>query len=100
MRRRKESLILHNRNRDGVDRRGFLKCMAWAGTGALFVVKGGVLRSYSLSDPADLATGARVGELSIIQISDSHMEFDNAAIPDEVANLRLAVDRINSGLSA
>ena len=61
MRRQKEDLILHNHNSDGVDRRGFLKCMAWAGTGALFVVKGGVLRSYSLSDPAGLATGARGG---------------------------------------
>jgi len=28
-------------NDDGVDRRGFLKCMAWAGTGALLVMKGG-----------------------------------------------------------
>ena len=28
-------------NVDGVDRRGFLKCMAWAGTGALCVIKGG-----------------------------------------------------------
>ncbi len=82
MRRQKEDLILHNHNHDGVDRRGFLKCMAWAGTGALFVVKGGVLRSYSLSDPAGLATGARGGELSFIQISDSHMGFDKAANPD------------------
>ena len=27
--------ILHDHNHDGIDRRGFLKCMAWAGTGAL-----------------------------------------------------------------
>ena len=33
---------------DGIDRRGFLKCMAWAGTGALCVIKGGVLNSYGL----------------------------------------------------
>jgi 3',5'-cyclic-AMP phosphodiesterase len=25
--------ILHDHNHDGIDRRGFLKCMAWAGTG-------------------------------------------------------------------
>ena len=31
-------------NNDGVDRRGFLKCMAWAGTNALCVVQGGVLK--------------------------------------------------------
>ena len=100
MRRQKEDLILHNHNSDGVDRRGFLKCMAWAGTGALFVVKGGVLRSYSLSDPAGLAAGARGGELSFIQISDSHMGFDKAANPDVVATLRVAVDRINSAPTA
>ncbi len=41
--------ILHDHNHDGIDRRGFLKCMAWAGTGAFCVIKGGVLNSYSLS---------------------------------------------------
>lgn len=33
---KKEELIdprFEDLNRDGVDRRGFLKCMAWAGTG-------------------------------------------------------------------
>ncbi|HWY29442.1 MAG TPA: hypothetical protein VNX46_01730, partial [Candidatus Acidoferrum sp.] len=30
---------------DGVDRRGFLTCMAWAGTGMLWTVAGGVLGS-------------------------------------------------------
>jgi Icc protein len=35
--------IEKNVEKDGVDRRGFLKCMAWAGTGALCVMKGGVL---------------------------------------------------------
>ena len=44
MRRRKEDLIIHNHHDDGVDRRGFLKCMAWAGTGALYVLKGGILK--------------------------------------------------------
>jgi 3',5'-cyclic-AMP phosphodiesterase len=96
MRRQKEELILHNHNNDGVDRRGFLKCMAWAGTGALCVIKGGVLRSYSLSDPATLAASAPDGELAFIQISDSHMGFDKAANPDVVATLRTAIDRINA----
>ena len=27
--------LLHDHAGDGIDRRGFLKCMAWAGTGAL-----------------------------------------------------------------
>jgi 3',5'-cyclic AMP phosphodiesterase CpdA len=71
--------------------------MAWAGTGALYVLKGGILKSYSLSDPAGLAAGAsHPGELSFIQISDSHMGFDKAANPDVVATLRVAVEKINA----
>jgi hypothetical protein len=27
-----DDVILHDHHHDGVDRRGFLKCMAWAGT--------------------------------------------------------------------
>ena len=46
--------IEHNLENDGVDRRGFLKCMAWAGTGMLWTVSGGVLASRILS-PADAA---------------------------------------------
>ena len=42
--------IIHNHNHDGIDRRGFLECMAWAGTGAVCVLSGGVLKSYALSD--------------------------------------------------
>jgi hypothetical protein len=51
--------ILFEHNHDGVDRRGFLKCMAWAGTGALCVVQGGVLKSYGLNDPARIAKAPR-----------------------------------------
>ena len=42
--------IHENQDVDGVDRRGFLRCMAWAGTGALCVLRGGVLKSFALSD--------------------------------------------------
>jgi len=70
--------------------------MAWAGTGALFVMKGGILKSYSLSDPSALRKDVAAGGLSFIQISDSHMGFNKAANPDVVATLQVAVDRINS----
>ena len=49
MARRKTNEIVVDHNHDGIDRRGFLKCMAWAGTGTLCVMKGGVLNSYGLS---------------------------------------------------
>src|SRR5262249_16470073 len=44
----KKDEILHDHNHDGIDRRGFLKCMAWAGTGALCVIEGGILKSAAL----------------------------------------------------
>ena len=79
---KKEDEIVHDHNHDGVDRRGFLKCMAWAGTGAFCVIKGGVLQSYSLSRLSEIGAEAAAGELSFVQISDSHMGFDKAANPN------------------
>src|SRR5271168_4613868 len=94
----KKDEILHDHNHDGVDRRGFLKCMAWAGTGVLCVMQGGVLKSYGLSRMSHLGDKAASGELSFVQISDSHMGFNKAANPDVVGTLRAAIDKIN-GLS-
>src|SRR5712692_161939 len=88
--------LLYDHNHDGVDRRGFLKCMAWAGTGAFCVIKGGVLKSYSLSRLSEMGSDASQGELSFVQISDSHMGFDKAANPDVVGTLKAALDKINA----
>lgn len=93
---KKKDEILHDHNHDGIDRRGFLKCMAWAGTGAFCVMQGGVLKSYSLSRLAEIGHKESTGELSFVQISDSHMGFDKAANPDVVGTLRAAVERINA----
>jgi 3',5'-cyclic-AMP phosphodiesterase len=95
---KKNDELLHDHNHDGIDRRGFLKCMAWAGTGAFCVIKGGVLQSYSLSRLSELNASVSKGELSFVQISDSHMGFNKAANPDVVGTLKAAVDKIN-GLS-
>jgi plastocyanin len=81
---------------DGIDRRGFLKCMAWAGTGALCVMQGGVLRSYALEGPAKSGGAPPRGELSFVQISDSHMGFNKAANPDVVGTFKAAIERINA----
>lgn len=88
-----DDTIVHDHTGDGVDRRGFLKCMAWAGTGALWAMQGGVLRSVPLTrltDPAGLD-----GDLVFAQISDSHIGFAKAANPDVTATLQEAVDRLN-----
>ena len=94
-----ENQLVHDHNRDGVDRRGFLKCMAWAGTGAFCVIRGGVLRSYSMSRLAEMgpeeSAKEMAGELSFAQISDSHMGFNKAANPDVAGTLKAAVDKIN-----
>jgi 3',5'-cyclic AMP phosphodiesterase CpdA len=92
----KKDEILHDHNHDGIDRRGFLKCMAWAGTGAFCVIKGGVLKSYSLSRLSEITDKDAQGELSFVQISDSHMGFNKPANPDVAATLKAAVDKINA----
>ena len=88
--------ILYDHNHDGIDRRGFLKCMAWAGTGALCVMSGGVLKSYSLSRLPELGGKDAMGELSFVQISDSHMGFNKPANPDVAATFKAAIDKINA----
>jgi len=96
MSEKKKDELLHDHNRDGIDRRGFLKCMAWAGTGAFCVMKGGVLNSYSLGRISEIGTSDMTGELSFVQISDSHMGFNKPANPDVAGTLKAAVDKINA----
>src|SRR5579862_4346787 len=88
--------ITHNHNQDGIDRRGFLKCMAWAGTGVLWTITGGILRSQTLSRASDAATMAAGADLSFVQISDSHIGFNKDANKDVAATLREAVAKINA----
>ena len=92
----KKDEILYDHNHDGIDRRGFLKCMAWAGTGTLCVIKGGILNSYSLSRLDELDAAELKGELSLAQISDSHMGFNKPANTDVARTLKAAVDKINA----
>jgi 3',5'-cyclic-AMP phosphodiesterase len=89
-------LIIHDHNHDGIDRRGFLKCMAWAGTGALFVLNAGVLQSFGLSQIANGEVKGIKGQLSFVQISDSHIGFNKPANPDVVGTLHAAIAKINA----
>src|SRR5579863_5909188 len=74
--------------------------MAWAGTGVLAVVKGGVLKTYGLSALAEGGGGDALnemkGSLTFVQISDSHMGFNKPANTDVAATLQAAVDKINA----
>ncbi len=87
---------LQDLNDDGVDRRGFLKCMAWAGTGLVWTMSGGVpvSRAFAKGNDNDGSAG-KAGDFSFVQISDSHMGFNKPANPDVVATLRTAVHKIN-----
>jgi 3',5'-cyclic AMP phosphodiesterase CpdA len=77
---------------DGVDRRGFLKCMAWAGTGVVWTMASGVLSSCGLPQAGDRAQG----EFSFVQVSDSHIGFSNVPNMDVTGTYKMAIDRIAS----
>jgi 3',5'-cyclic AMP phosphodiesterase CpdA len=77
----------------GRPRRGVLTCMLWAGTGLLWTVAGGVPRARLLGAAAQAATPAG-GELSFLQISDSHIGFHNPPNPDPHGTLGEAIARV------
>lgn len=91
---KKKDEILHDHNKDGIDRRGFLQCMAWAGTGVAWTIAaGGIPTSRVFGKSADHK--ASKGDLHFLQISDSHIGFNKPANPDVSATLQAAVDKIN-----
>jgi Icc protein len=91
-----DDVIVHDHGNDGIDRRGFLKCMAWAGTGLLCTIGGGLLTSSSLGAPLSRPTGQKYRGLDFVQISDSHIGFSKAANQDVTATLQEAVAKINA----
>jgi Icc protein len=86
---------LQDLNNDGVDRRGFLKCMAWAGTGLVWTMSGGipVSRAFAKGYGKDAPKGA---DFTFVQISDSHIGFNKPANPDVTATLQTAINKINA----
>jgi 3',5'-cyclic AMP phosphodiesterase CpdA len=83
----------HTSDPDGIDRRGFLECMAWVGTGLAWTVTGGVLSSRVL--------GAGTSEkektdFTFVQISDSHIGFAKPPNTDVVATLKRTIAKINA----
>ena len=77
---------------DQIERRSFLKCMAWAGTGLVWAMNGGVLSAHELlGEPKRKAAG-----FSFAQISDSHIGFNKDPNHDVTKTLQEAVDKINA----
>src|SRR6516164_117699 len=88
--------IEKNANDDGIDRRGFLKCMAWAGTGVIWSINGGILTSKALGQVENNTTQSATAELTFVQISDSHIGFNKPANTDVVETMRAAIMRVNA----
>lgn len=101
----KEDNTEHNEhlNDDGIDRAGFIKCMAWAGTGVLWLMSGGGLKAFGMSQLIDKNTGdlkkglsLPASDFSFVQISDSHIGFNKPANPDVAGTLQAAIAKINN----
>jgi 3',5'-cyclic AMP phosphodiesterase CpdA len=70
--------------------------MAWAGTGVLCTMSGGVLVSQILSPASAMAAEGASGDFSFVQISDSHIGFNKPANTDVVGTLKQAIAKINA----
>jgi Icc protein len=78
-------------DKSGNSRRSILKCMAWAGTGIVWSVAGGVPAAMNLGGAA---LAAPADGFSFVQISDTHIGFKAEANPDPNATLQVALDKI------
>src|SRR3954447_23993174 len=74
-----------------LQRRGFLKCMTWAGSAMIWTVAGGIPRSR-LVGPAEAAgTG-----FSFAQVSDSHLGFNKPVNTDVTGTFQQALGHVTS----
>ena len=82
---------------DDENRRDFLKCMAWAGTGALFAFNGGISQSVGL-DSALAAPLPRTAAkpFTFVQLSDSHIGFNKPPNADARATFREAIAKVKA----
>jgi len=79
----------------GLERRNFLKCRAWGGTGIVWAVSAGGLLS-ACGDLTDTPTPKTEG-FTFVQLSDSHIGFNTEGVnTDVVGTLKQSVDRINA----
>lgn len=82
---------LKKENDNQIERRSFLKCMAWAGAGVVWVMNAGVLSSCQL-----VPGFSHKGIFSFVQISDSHIGFNKEPNQDVTKTFQEAIDKINA----
>jgi Icc protein len=73
------------------DRRGFLKCMTWAGSAMVWTVAGGIPRSHIIGQ----ANAAEAG-FTFAQVSDSHLGFNKPVNPDVAGTFGEALGHVTS----
>ena len=93
--------IVHDPSNDGIDRRGFLKCMAWAGTGLVWAVSGGIpgctrVEPHSGKETGKEADDSPTSSFTFVQVSDSHLGFSREPNRDVAETYRVAIARINA----
>ena len=76
------------------DRRGFLKCMTWAGSAMIWTVAGGIPRSHLIGQAEAAVTG-----FSFAQVSDSHLGFDKPVNTNVTGTFQEALGRV-TGMDA
>ena len=76
-----------DRSDDGLDRRGFLRCMAWAGTATVWALSGGIPKSFAIGR-AGLLSESEKKSILFAQVSDSHIGFNKEANTNVTATLQ------------
>jgi len=74
-----------------MERRHFMQCLAWAGTGLVWAARGGVLSATVLGEAS--AAGA---DFTFGQISDTHVGFGGEANKDAMGTLRDSIAGLNA----
>jgi 3',5'-cyclic-AMP phosphodiesterase len=80
------------------NRRRFLECMGWAGTGLVWTVSGGIADAALLgaAQAAPKAKTPAIVPFTFVQVSDSHIGFNKEPNPDARTTFREAVALINA----
>jgi 3',5'-cyclic AMP phosphodiesterase CpdA len=71
------------------NRRGFLKCMTWAGSAMLWTVSGGIPRSHLIGQAEAAVTG-----FTFAQVSDSHLGFDKPVNANVTGTFQEALNHV------
>jgi Icc protein len=73
------------------DRRGFLKCMTWAGSAMVWTVAAGIPRAHVVGQARADTTG-----FTFAQVSDSHLGFDKPVNPNVTGTFKDALGQVTA----